>query len=217
MILNVYKPKTWTSFDVVAKLRGVLKTKKMGHAGTLDPLAEGVLLILTEKDTKRQNELMNSVKEYKAKIAFGIESPTYDLEGPVTQTKAIPSKELVLQKLKNFMGEIDQQVPPYSAVKVDGKRLYKKARAGKIEQDELPVRKVHIHEIVVNSFENESIQLEGKPVKLPTLNCTITCSSGTYIRSIAHDLGGVLAGLVRTKVGEYKVEDSKTLESLSQP
>lgn len=216
MIINVYKPINWTSFDVVAKLRGILKTKKIGHAGTLDPLAEGVLLILTDEDTKKQNELMTLEKEYKAEVAFGIKSPTYDLEGPIEFTDNIPSQEKVEAKLMSLLGEIEQKVPPYSAVKVQGKRLYKEARKGTVREEDLPVKKVKIYGIQIESFNEEKVLIEGSEHNLPVIIFTIQCSSGTYIRSIAHDIGGMLIQLVRTKVGSYKAEDSKTLAALAQ-
>jgi len=216
MIINVYKPKGWTSFDVVAKVRGILGIKKIGHSGTLDPLAEGVLVLLTEADTKKQTILMLLDKEYEAKIAFGIDSPTYDMEGPLLMVADYPDKETVLLNLKNFIGDIAQRVPAYSAVKVNGKRLYKEARSGRIDEQKLPVKNITIFSIDVISFENEEIEVNGGVSTLPVLHCKVTCSSGTYIRSLAHDLGGVLISLKRTRIGTYRIEDSKTLESLAE-
>lgn len=131
MIFNVYKEKNWTSFDVVKKLRSVLGVKKIGHAGTLDPLAEGVLVVLTDKDTKKQDEIMRLDKEYKACIAFGATSPTYDLEGDLTFYD-IPAgfdleKELAVF-LPKYIGKFEQTAPPYSAKKVKGKKLYERMR-----------------------------------------------------------------------------------------
>lgn len=134
MILNVYKPTGWTSFDVVAKARGILKERKIGHAGTLDPLAEGVLILLTGNDTKKQQEIMKQRKQYKAKIAFGAFSTTFDLE----QTPRVfpldrkNLEERVKQALPSFIGEIEQTIPPFSAKKVAGKRMYETARKGNI-------------------------------------------------------------------------------------
>lgn len=225
MVLNVYKPKGWTSFDVVAKLRGILKTKKIGHAGTLDPLAEGVLVVLTDKDTKCQNEFMHTTKEYIAGVAFGATSASYDLEQPlvVTATTSFPLtldlsldvlRERLLKVLPDFIGEIDQQVPLYSAVKVGGKPLYKQIATF---QDDPPKKCVHIYSIdVVDAFP-----LELQPrIILQNFVLKVTCSSGTYIRSLAHDIGiklgtgGVMTSLLRTKVGNFYVEDSKQLSEI---
>ena len=211
MILNIYKPKGWTSFDVVARLRNQLNIKKIGHAGTLDPLAEGVLIVLTESDTKKQDDFMHQPKEYLAKIAFGIDSPTYDLEGPVTQTSQYPSQEVVLANLPKFIGEIEQRVPAYSAVKVSGKRLYNLARSQSVTEAELPIKKVTIYSIEVVSFENTSVVFDGQTVTLPVLTCVVACGSGTYIRSLAHDMGGVLVSLIRTRVGDFTVQESSRI------
>lgn len=222
MILNIYKEKDWTSFDVVAKLRGVLGTKKIGHAGTLDPLAEGVLVVLTEKDTKKQDSLMSSEKEYVAEIAFGVTSNTYDLEGELVFQK-IPdgfNVEVEAKKeLKKYVGEIEQIVPMFSAKKVDGKPLYKKAHKGvMLSDEELPRKTVEISSIDVLDFG--STELLGNV--LPKLTCKIVCSKGTYIRSIAYELGkalgigGLLVKLTRTRVGDYSIEDSKKISELEQ-
>ncbi len=214
MLLNIYKPKNWTSFDVVAKLRGILGIKKIGHAGTLDPLAEGVLIVLTEGDTKKQDELMHRDKEYKAKIAFKIDSPTYDLEGPVEFLDHAPTKEQIINCIPKFIGDIEQTVPPYSAVKVKGKPLYKMARRNELSEAELPVKKVKIFSIDIMDFKDEPVEVNSKSIKLPVLTCIVKCSSGTYIRSLAHDLGGVLVELIRTRVGEFRIEDAVRLEDL---
>ena len=211
---------------MVAKLRGVLGIKKIGHAGTLDPLAEGVLVVLTEKDTKKQDSFMKMEKEYVAEIAFGAASESYDLErelvvsegGMLGVVGVDGIREQLEKALPSFAGEIEQTVPPYSAVKVKGKRLYKHAHKGrKIEN--LPVKKVTLYSSEILSVLEKEI---APKVVLPTAKIKITCSSGFYVRSLAHDLGerlgtgAVLVSLVRTKVGNYKVEDSKTIESLSQ-
>jgi tRNA pseudouridine55 synthase len=197
MILNVYKEKGWTSFDVVAKVRGMLgKKRKVGHAGTLDPLAEGVLIVLTDEDTKKQNEFMNLKKEYQAKIAFGITTPTYDLEVlPDVSDKQLgleEIKKLLTDLLPKYIGEIDQKVPGFSAVKVDGKRLYKQARSGDIDEDKLPVKRVTIYNIKVLDSGNESIETKEGIKEFPVITIKVECSSGTYIRSLAHDLGNDL-------------------------
>lgn len=224
VILNIYKPKGWTSFDVVAKLRSILKTKKIGHAGTLDPLAEGVLVVLTGQDTKKQNEYMKMDKEYRAKIALGIESDTYDLEGPVRTVAKPADTDKLFKRIEDlspkYIGEITQKVPPYSAVKVKGKRLYKQARAGKITEEDVPEKKVKIYSINIESFKEEEISFNSQEQKLPVLICIIECGTGTYIRSLAHDLGkdlgtgGVLVDLIRTRVGDFKIEDSQKIEDL---
>jgi tRNA pseudouridine55 synthase len=233
MILNINKPKDWTSFDAVAKIRGILRSRrgvrkiKIGHAGTLDPLATGVLIVLTDKDTKRQPEFMQMKKEYVAKIAFGATSKTYDLEGRLVLANDYTINSQTLAELTakldvilpKYIGEIAQTVPPYSAVKVNGKRLYKQARADKVAPEALPVKKVHIYGIDVLSFEVTKFTQSDLTCSLPALTCKISCGKGTYIRSLAHDLGkelgvgGVLIDLVRTKVGVYAIE---TAQELSQ-
>ncbi|MFZ5425174.1 MAG: tRNA pseudouridine(55) synthase TruB [Patescibacteria group bacterium] len=221
MILNIYKEKHWTSFDVVAKIRSILKTKKVGHAGTLDPLAEGVLLVLTDKDTKRQNELMHQEKEYIAEIVFGIKSPTYDMEGPLeelnTNIDATKLQTKLAVIIPEFVGEIYQKVPAFSAVKVKGKKLYKQARKGTLDKDDLPVKKVFIKSIDLISVEANCYK------SFPIAKIKVTCGSGTYIRSLAYDMGkrlgheATLYSLIRTRVGFYTVNDSKKIEELILP
>lgn len=225
MILNVFKPKNWTSFDVVAKLRGKLKTKKIGHTGSLDPLAEGVLVVVTENDTKKQETLMKDTKkEYIAEIALGAETESYDLEFIPTISKLFLSADAIKAKLPKimfrFMGEIEQIAPAYSAKKVGGKTLYKEARKGTLDPEILPKSLVSIYEFVVLDLFSKKIMTDEGEKELPVLKCRIVCSSGTYIRSIAHDLGvvlgtgGVLVSLVRTKVGNHELKDSVKLEDL---
>lgn len=243
MILNIYKPKNWTSFDVIAKLKGILKTKKVGHAGTLDPLAEGVLIVLTDSDTKKQSEFMKLRKEYIAEIALGAKSDTYDLEGELTFSNNIScisnlnlnnslEKEILKKKIvENIkIGSFLQTVPLYSAVKVQGQRLYKKARKGNLDLDllDLPKKEVSLYDFeILDIYEKDLEDLkelnEFKDRKILIIKCRLVCSSGFYVRSFAYDLGislntyGVLVSLVRTKIGEYKLEESKTLESLFLP
>jgi len=214
MILNIFKPAVWTSFDVVKEVRNVLGVKKAGHAGTLDPLAEGVLIVLTDKDTKKQQEIMNSKKEYLAYIALGGTTSSYDLETKITETDQNINLENILEKLdyvlRKYKGKIVQTVPAYSAVKVKGKRLYKKARKGKVNLQNLPSREIEIYEL-----ENLGVYRQDGFV---ILKLRVLCSSGTYIRSLAYDIGqdlgvgGFLYYLLRTKVGKYCVEDSICLE-----
>jgi tRNA pseudouridine55 synthase len=227
VILNIYKPKGWTSFDVVAKLRGILKTKKIGHTGTLDPLAEGVLVIMTDSDTKKQETLMHSTqKEYVAEIALGAETETYDMEFVPKLTDKPLSVESIKRKLPKiifrFMGEIEQLVPVYSAKKVNGKTLYKEARKGTIDALDIPKQTVSIYEFeILDITLKEVITVTGK-TNLPIVKCRISCSSGTYIRSIAHDLGtaldtgGVLLTLLRTRVGNFHVKDSVKIDELEK-
>jgi len=222
MILNIYKEKDWTSFDVVAKLRGVLGIKKIGHAGTLDPLAEGVLIVLTEKDTKRQSEFMSMEKEYIAEIAFGAQSPSYDLETPLEfSNNKIELDELetkLCELLPKYTGEIQQRVPAYSAVKVDGQPLYKKARKGDVSLQQLPVKTVTINALKVT--EVKEMEFEG--TLLPVVVLKITCSKGFYVRSLANDLGedlnvgGVLVKLTRTRIGDYTVESAKRVDEIKR-
>ena len=226
MILNVFKEKEWTSFDVVAKIRGILRSRlptsekrrlKVGHAGTLDPLAKGVLLVLTGKDTKKQQELMELEKEYVCEICFGAISPTYDLEGDLIYNK-IPQdfilRDQLAKVLKNYLGEIEQKVPPYSAVKRGGKVLYKEARKGKLKDEDLPVKKVFIKDIdLIDFYEKEG---------LPAVSIKVICGKGTYIRSLAHDLGrdlqvgAVLTNLVRTRVGSYTAEEALRIAEIEE-
>ena len=210
MILNVYKPVNWTSFDVVAKLRGILGTKKIGHAGTLDPLADGVLIVLTDKDTKKQDELMYTNKEYIAKVALGLDSDSYDLETELTENKNYKGS-LDFEDLKKYSGTIKQTVPPYSAVKVKGKRLYEMARNKSIDSTILPVKNVNVYNIEILDFVKKDY---GVFTAIDTVTLKINCSKGFYVRSFAHDLNGVLVGLTRTKVGEYLLEDSLNIKDL---
>ncbi len=226
MIINVYKEKNWTSFDVVAKVRGYLraitsdKKIKVGHAGTLDPLAEGVLLVLTGEDTKNQDRFMEFEKEYDAVIGFGVASPTYDLEGPLKITKPVKDidlKNTLEEKLTKYLGEFEQKVPPYSAVKVSGKPLYKSARKGDLSENMLPVKKVKIYDIKILDY---GVRENIAGVSIPTVRILVRCAKGTYIRSLAHDLGedlgvgAILLDLIRTGVGDYRIENSIKISEL---
>lgn len=212
--LNVYKPKGMTSFDVVAILRRVTKIRQIGHTGTLDPFAVGVLPICIGKST-RLIEYLNDDKEYLATVQFGSDTDTYDLEGQVIRTydKKI-TKEEVENILKSFEGEIEQIPPIYSAIKVNGKKLYEYARNG--QEVEIKPRIVFISKIELKDFDTN----------LQQAKILVDCSKGTYIRSIAFDLGrkmncgGHLVALERTKAGMFlkkdstKLEDIKTLEDV---
>lgn len=206
--LNVYKPVGMTSHDVVAVLRRVTKIKQIGHTGTLDPFAEGVLPVCIGKAT-RLIEYLQDDKEYLATIQFGASTNTFDLDGEKTFTsdKKV-KKEEIIEALKSFEGEISQLPPIFSAIKVKGKKLYEYARKG--EEVEIQPRKVFIENIELNSFDEESQQAQ----------VLIKCSKGTYIRSIANDLGeklgcgGYLVKLIRTQAGNFRVENSIQLDGI---
>lgn len=204
--LNIYKPSGMTSHDVVAKLRRITKIKQIGHTGTLDPFAEGVLPICIGKAT-RLIEYLSDDKEYIATVQFGAETTTYDLEGEQVSVSDIKICQSDIEKfLKDFEGEIFQTPPIYSAIKVKGKKLYEYARKG--EEVKIEPRKVFIKKIELKIFDEKSQQAE----------ILIKCSKGTYIRSIAYDLGqklgcgGYLIKLVRTQAGDFRIEDSILLE-----
>lgn len=207
--LNVYKPKGKTSHDVVAILRRVTKIKQIGHTGTLDPFAEGVLPICIGKAT-RLIEYLNDDKAYIGTVQLGKSTTTYDLEGEtVDVSDKAPDLEEIENELNNFRGDIEQLPPIYSAIKVNGKKLYEYARKG--EEVEIKPRSVNISELKILNYDQENRILE----------LYIKCSKGTYIRSIAHDLGknlgcfGHLIKLVRVKAGDFEVENSIKLEDLA--
>ena len=210
-VILVDKPLKWSSFQAVNKLKYVLKNQlhlpkkfKIGHAGTLDPLATGLLIICTGKFTKTITEIQAQTKEYTGTIILGATTPSYDLETEIDATFSTDhiSENLILETTKQFIGEIDQKPPVFSAIKKDGKRLYEHARAG--EEVEIQSRKTTIYE-----FEITRIQL-------PEVDFRVTCSKGTYIRSLAYDFGlalqsgGHLSALRRTKIGDYSVENAVT-------
>ena len=199
----------WTSFDVVNKLRGKLKIKKIGHAGTLDPLATGLLILCTGKMTKRIDEFQAQEKEYTGNFVIGQTTPSHDLETLVSEAKDISSisEEVIQEAIKKFTGTIQQVPPIHSAIKVDGKRAYALARKGK--EPELKPR-----EVTVIAFEITSIQL-------PTVSFRIVCSKGTYIRSLARDfgeeleVGAYLSKLCRTRIGQFHLKDALTIEDIN--
>lgn len=207
--LIIDKPSSWTSHDVVAKLRGVLKEKKIGHLGTLDPLATGVLVVAVGRDaTKQIQNFMKLDKEYEVELELGKTSDTYDSEGKVQETGFDLSrldKKSVQEALETFWGETWQMPPAFSAKKINGKKAYELARAGK------PVE-----------LKPVLVQMQGSEIEVdfPFVRLTVTVSSGTYIRSLAHDLGqklgcgAILTALRRTRVGDFKIEDARSLESL---
>lgn len=207
--LNIYKPKGKTSHDVVAILRRITKIKQIGHTGTLDPFAEGVLPICIGKAT-RLIEYLNDDKAYIGTVQLGKSTTTYDLEGEIVDTSnKTPDLEEIENALKTFRGDIEQLPPIYSAIKVNGKKLYEYARKG--EEVEIKPRSVNIGELKILNYDQENRVLE----------LYIKCSKGTYIRSIAHDLGknlgcfGHLIKLIRVKAGDFEVEDSVKLEDLT--
>lgn len=238
------KPYRWTSFNVVAKVRGELshrlgvKKLKVGHAGTLDPLATGVLIICTGKSTKRIDELQAHTKEYVATLKLGATTPSFDME--TAEDATFPTehitRQLVEEKLKNFIGRIEQVPPTFSAVKVDGKRAFKYARQG--EEVELKAKVLVIDELEILHFgmvTNESDEAEEADARERikyqsdnlsdshlSLTLRVVCSKGTYIRALARDIGealgsgAYLTGLVRTRIGEYKIQDCMEIEQFPQ-
>ena len=206
--LNIDKPKGWTSFDVVARLRKITGVRQIGHTGTLDPFATGVLPVCIGKTT-RLIEYLSDDKQYVATVQFGKNTDTYDIDGNITEIfdKKV-RKEEILDCLKNFEGEILQLPPIYSAIKKDGKKLYEYARAG--ESVEITPRKVFIKKVSLVEFDEE----------YQVAKIEVECSAGTYIRSIAYDLGkslccgGYLSELRRTKTGRFCIEDSIELDRI---
>jgi tRNA pseudouridine55 synthase len=208
-VLLVNKPLDWTSFDVVNKLRYKLKIKKIGHAGTLDPLATGLLIICTGKLTKKIDEYQAQEKEYIGHFVIGQTTPSHDLETEVSLPVDISSlaEEQVYTAAKKLTGTLQQIPPLHSAIKIDGKRAYKLARKG--ADIELKPREVTVSEFEITSIEK------------PKICFRIVCSKGTYIRSLARDfgnelgIGAYLASLCRTRIGNFKLEEAKTLEEIN--
>ncbi len=216
-VLLIDKPLTWSSFQAVNKLKYALKNRlglpkkfKIGHAGTLDPLATGLLIVCTGKFTKKITEIQAQTKEYTGTIYVGATTPSYDLETEIDArfpTDHI-TEALIHETLKSFIGEIDQKPPVFSAIKKDGKRLYEHARAG--SSIEIEARKTTIYEFEVTR------------IALPEIDFRVSCSKGTYIRSLAYDFGkalqsgGHLTALRRTKIGNYSVNDAITPEAFDK-
>jgi tRNA pseudouridine55 synthase len=210
-ILLIDKPLKWSSFQAVNKLKYILKRQydlpkkfKIGHAGTLDPLATGLLIVCTGKFTKRITEIQAQTKEYTGTFTVGATTPSYDLETEVDATFPTEhiTKEVIQETIQQFIGEIDQKPPVFSAIKKDGKRLYEHARAG--EEVEIAFRKTTIHEFEITR------------IALPEIDFRVSCSKGTYIRSLAFDFGkalnsgAYLSVLRRTKIGNYSVDNGIT-------
>ena len=210
-ILCVDKPQDWTSFDVVAKMRGIADCHKIGHGGTLDPMATGVLPLFFGRSAKAMELMPNQDKRYTAAIRFGITTDTQDCTGNVLSTSEKPvTREALEAALVPLRGTIDQLPPMYSAVWVDGQRLYNLARAGK--EVERPTRQVTVHRLELMEFDAEN----------RTCVIDVACSKGTYIRTLCHDIGealgcgGILTALRRTETLGFTSKDCHTLEELKQ-
>jgi tRNA pseudouridine55 synthase len=209
-VLLIDKPLQWTSFDMVKKVRWLTKIMKVGHAGTLDPLATGLLIICTGKNTKKINDYMGMTKEYTGSLVLGATTASYDLEQEPENFKSIDAitTSKILETTNQFIGTIFQMPPQHSAIKKDGKRLYESARQG-IEV------KVDPRQITIEAFEITKIDL-------PTIEFRVVCSTGTYIRSLVHDFGQALgvgaymSGLRRTKIGDFNVADAMQWEDLEK-
>ena len=211
-IILIDKPLDWTSFQVVNKIRWIIKSTygikkiKVGHAGTLDPLATGLLIICTGKMTKSIEQFMGQEKEYTGTFTLGATTPSYDLETPINMEFPIDhiDEEMLQATLSKFIGTIDQQPPVFSALKKDGKRLYEYAREG--TQVEVPHRKVNVHDFNLTQID------------LPNVDFRVSCSKGTYIRSLANDFGkalnsgAYLTGLRRTRIGDFNIEKALSIE-----
>ncbi len=210
-VILVDKPLEWTSFDVVKKLRNALKVKKIGHAGTLDPLATGLLILCTGKMTRQIETYQGMEKEYTGTFVLGKTTPSYDLETEITEGGSLENidQKKIKEAAASLTGVIQQVPPVYSAIKVDGKRAYESARKGKNVE-------LRSREVTVRVFETDWD-------KKDSVNFRIICSKGTYIRSLARDLGELLgtgaylSELRRTRIGTYRVEDASTIEELTRP
>ncbi|MCR4694988.1 MAG: tRNA pseudouridine(55) synthase TruB [Pseudobutyrivibrio sp.] len=208
-IINVYKEAGYTSFDVVARLRGILHIKKIGHTGTLDPDATGVLPVCIGKATKLCNMLTDKDKVYECVLMLGVETDTYDLTGKILDRQSVLcSEEEAREAIMSFVGDIMQVPPMYSALKVNGKKLYEYARAGiEIERKARPV---------------QIFDIEILDMSLPAVTIRVHCGSGTYIRSLCHDIGqklscgGAMKSLVRTRVSHFDISDAHTISEIEK-
>ena len=209
-VLLINKPLYWTSFDAVRKIRYLTKTKKVGHAGTLDPLATGLLIVCTGKFTKKINEYMAQEKEYTGTITLGAITPTYDLESEPADFK--PIENITTEDLQEatlpFTGNILQTPPIHSAIKKDGKRAYELARRG----DDI---KLEPRAVTISKFSLVKVEM-------PVIHFKVVCSTGTYIRSLANDygaqlgVGGYLSSLCRTRIGNFLLKDALSIEQLEE-
>jgi len=218
----INKPLHMTSHDVIDQVRRKTGERRVGHAGTLDPLASGILIVLVGRGaTRRQAEFMGLPKEYIAEVTFGSVSETYDAEGPITQQASTEELQLlteaqIKEALKQFVGNIQQRPPIHSAIKVGGKALYKKARKGEITAKDVPPREVTIDAIALLDFTPATTSSAA------TARLKINCQKGVYIRSLAHDLGkavntgAYLSGLERTAVGPHTIDTAMTLDEFIQ-
>jgi len=201
-ILLINKPYNWTSFDVVKYIRKALSGEKIGHAGTLDPLATGLLILCTGKMTKKISEIQDAEKEYTGSISLGATTASYDLETAVSERRDFSdiSTEKIMDAVGKFTGEINQVPPPHSAVKVEGRRAYAMARNKEVFE-------LKSKQVVISVFEITKIEM-------PEVFFRVVCSKGTYIRSLAHDLGkevgcgAYLSGLCRTRIGDFLLKDA---------
>jgi tRNA pseudouridine55 synthase len=209
-VLLIDKPLEWTSYDVIRKLRKIINIKKIGHAGTLDPLASGLLIVCTGKFTKKISEYMAQEKEYTGTITLGAVTPTYDRESEPVEIKSTEgiTEEMIKEKTKEFTGEILQTPPIHSAIKQNGKPVYLLARKG--VDVILEPRKITIKKFEITNVE------------MPVISFKVVCTTGTYIRSLANDFGlalgcgGYLSQLRRTRIGNFKVKDAMTMEEFKQ-
>ena len=210
-ILLIDKPYGWSSFQAVKKVKWLLKAKKVGHAGTLDPLATGLLILCTEKKTKEIESIQGQEKEYTGTFTVGATTPSYDMETEPNQIFPFEhiTPELIQESLPKFIGDISQIPPLFSAIKVDGKRAYTMARQG--SDHELKSRIINIREFEITRID------------LPEIDFRVSCSKGTYIRSLAFDFGkalgsgAYLSALRRTKIGNYSVEDAVEPQNVQPP
>lgn len=210
MILNIYKPKGWTSFDVVRKVKIITKQRKVGHAGTLDPFAEGVLVLGTGRDTKKLTSISRTDKEYEAILKLGAKTDTFDLDGKVIEKKKVPElqENMINKVLTSCLGEQLQTPPMFSAKKINGQRLYKLARKN-IE--------VERKQCLINIYAIELMEFNA-----PLLTIRVKCSKGTYIRVLGNDIAeklgtvGHLVALKRIRVGNYDLEQTQQLKELEK-
>lgn len=205
-VLLIDKPLDWTSFDVIRKIRNTIRIKKVGHAGTLDPLATGLLIVCTGKFTKRINEYMAQEKEYTGTITLGATTPTYDLESEPQDFKSVDgvTEEMIREKTAQFTGEIQQVPPIHSAIKQKGKPVYLLARKGV--------------DVILEPRTLTIYAFEITKIEMPVVSFKVVCSTGTYIRSLANDFGaalgcgGYLSSLRRTRIGEFSADDAMSVD-----
>jgi tRNA pseudouridine55 synthase len=222
-VLLINKPLRWTSFDAVNKIRWLIKQKtgmklKVGHAGTLDPLATGLLIICTGKQTKNINAYMDREKEYTGTFVLGATTPCFDLEKESDAWFPVEhiTQEIAAAALPQFIGDIDQVPPVFSAIRIEGKRAYENARKG--QDVAMPPRRVNIREFELTSWETGEVTTNDAPHSIIRTGFRVSCSKGTYIRSLARDFGAALqsgahlGSLCRTRIGEFHLRDAMTIE-----